>query len=295
MPSIQLGKVELFLLGALGPAACARYLGAFARFSSELDSFGLVWSGLSDASQDTLIAEQMVDLAKEGKGIAVGAALVALSKIQPRSDFRFSWRVLDVWKRKLSPRQVSALPGGTCMALASLAVTFELPQIGTNIVLCCCGCLRVSGVVPSTFEDLHFSGAVPSTFEDLHFVGSTAVLVLGQTKVGIEKKAVLSSLATIDLLLRALLRREERSLYRCRAYNALPRPMHIGPPLPCCTCGRTAEQAALVACHYCNHNSCYDCSWNCRSPACGCHDDSDTEDHEGLGRFVSALIEQQPD
>jgi hypothetical protein len=73
---------------------------------------------------------------------------------------------------------------------------------------------------------------------------------------------------------------EESSCY-CgwRHWWTLPLPVHVGPrgTLPCCSCNKTAKQVQLVACYYCNHNTCFDCSWNCRNPACGCHDDCDAE------------------
>eukprot|EP00974_Lingulodinium_polyedra_P083822 8116464-Lingulodinium_polyedra.AAC.1 len=105
--------------------------------------------------------------------------VAALRKINPRDKYRTAAKVLEAWASAEPPRQAPACPLAVACGLAVAAVLAGQPVVGTVFFLCQTGLLRIS-------EPLRM------VRRDLVLLDTSAVLILGITKRGVEQRVTLT-------------------------------------------------------------------------------------------------------
>lgn len=177
--------VQDFLLSTLKDATQVRYLEALKGLSNDLREAGVVWADLSEEEQDWWLAEWLLDAFEAGGSkVLHGAALSALSRVNPRCRFKVVWKVYDVWSLRQPVHQAPAATPELLTAIFALIILLGRPHIGMAMFLCYVGLLRVR-------EALNLKHA------DIIDNGSVVVLCLGSTKRGLEQKVVMNNSATI--------------------------------------------------------------------------------------------------
>ena len=106
-----LSRVQTFLLKTLRPSTQDKYLQALAHLNSDLTVAGIVWVELTEAEQDSFLAEWVLDGYESGRGRQdYGCALSAVQKVNPRCVYKTAWKVYDAWGVEAPPRQAPAAP-----------------------------------------------------------------------------------------------------------------------------------------------------------------------------------------
>jgi integrase len=187
-PGRRHGRIVSFLLSALQPVTQLRYQRALDAFSSDLEQVGIDAGALSEEELDVLLAERVVDLFEESggsEGLGSAATLLAsFSKAHPRHHYRTAWKALDVWRQRRPPQQAPAVPAVLGLGMVNWLLLAGQPHCAAAVLLCFTGLLRAS-------EALRLdSSMVFRTPEGW-------VLVLGQTKRGLEQKVLLCEPSTI--------------------------------------------------------------------------------------------------
>ena len=110
--------------------------------------------------------------------------VAGIQKMLPARSFRTSWRVLDVWAKRVPAEQVPPAPAEVAHACAVLLAYSGLWAEGTALLLCFTGLLRISEALRLTRSDV-----VPVQQD-----GRLAfVLCLGVTKRGQEQKVLIEA------------------------------------------------------------------------------------------------------
>ena len=208
MPLHKLGlgpgpsRVQDFLLTTLQICTQQRYRGALESLETRLaDSEGLSLDDLDEEELDYWVADWMVEQAEAGFGAAsggtddgplhrsfFGAVLSSLSRTRPRLRLKVSWKVYDVWGQKLPIRQAPASPPEILIAVAVLLVAVGKPILGSIVIACYAGLLRVGEALKLTHQDVYMgAGAV--------------VFLLGKTKRGLEQKVTITAPSVIAWML----------------------------------------------------------------------------------------------
>ena len=143
---------------------------------------------LSEEDLDYAIAEYIIDLYECSDGVdgigAAGTLLACLARIRPRLRLKTAWRCLDVWRTRCPPKQAPTVPLELAFAAVSYLTMAGKAGLGCAVLLCFAGLLRASE-------------ALRLTWADVHFVGSRVVIVLGQTKRGMEEKVILTNSSVV--------------------------------------------------------------------------------------------------
>ena len=190
-------RVQRFLLGNLQKGTAHQYRQALAAFSSDLVSDGVAWHKLCEEERDAYLADHFVGLA-ETPGASLGPCsvlLAALHKITPHHRYRASGKVLEAWRAGRGIRQAPAMPETLVNAIAALSLAAENLSFGTLAKTCFAGLLRVGE-------------ALALRPGDCLFVEGRIILVLRQTKRGLQEKVLIDDRCTV-LMLRALWKRNQ--------------------------------------------------------------------------------------
>ena len=174
-------RVQLFLLGALREKTIENYTEALRAFKIELRDSEFDWRGSSLDARDAWLADFFVSQREDGGGRQKCVMLLAaLRKVCPSERYAATGAVLQVWSSLQPPRQAPACPSSLAWAIGVLAVSSGQPAVGMIVVLCFEGVLRVSEPLRLRFRDIHVSqGAL--------------ILVLSETKRGIEQRVVIKN------------------------------------------------------------------------------------------------------
>ena len=174
-----LSRMQTFLLKTLRPSTQDKYLQALAHLNSDLTVAGIVWVELTEAEQDSFLAEWVLDGYESGRGRQdYGCALSAVQKVNPRCVYKTAWKVYDAWGVEAPPRQAPAAPPELITAMILCALLLNRPQLATVMLFCYSGLLRVR-------EALHLRCG------DVFVLPDSVTLCLGLTKRGMEQKVVL--------------------------------------------------------------------------------------------------------
>ena len=178
--------VEGFLLGALKEASWEAYTDALRSFRIECEAQGITFAGQDEDVQDWILAEHVLDLREEQPMQRQRAVVLvaALSKLNPGRRYRTARKVLDRWHGLLPPKQAPACPDKLLHAAVVSMQIWSKPASACVCLLCFCGLLRVS-------EALKLRG------RDIVYSCQAYVLLLGETKRGVEEKVVLSHVSVV--------------------------------------------------------------------------------------------------
>ena len=180
-PGAPRSRLQAFFLQRLGASARASYICALAALSSSLLAANCSWDAMDPVERDWWVAEYILTKFEEGdpaEKTRCQFMLSALRKIDPRSSFPTSWKVVEEWRKDLPCRQAPAAPAHFIVAICVALVALGQPAIGTGLLCCFCGLLRVSEMLGLVFDK----------FVD---TGCAFVCLLGRTKRGIEERVVL--------------------------------------------------------------------------------------------------------
>ena len=130
-------RVQAFLLRGLKQCTQERYAQAIARFNGELVNRQADWHSFDIEAKDWWLAEFLLDEfeAQHGKAEA-GILLSALQKCDPRSSFKVSWKVFDVWSRLEPAKQAPNAPSDLVWAMVVCAFLLQRPALGMVFCLC---------------------------------------------------------------------------------------------------------------------------------------------------------------
>jgi len=180
------GHVELFLLQVLKQKSLEAYVAGLRDFRTEIDAQDFPWRSASEERRDLFLAELLVELRERGwKRQRCAVILSALHKILPRQRFRTASAILAAWKHLEPPRQAPACPFGLAWAMAVLAVALGRTDIGIVIALCFAGALR-------------FSEPLRLTSGDILLTTNAVVVLLAETKRGLEQRVVIRELCLLN-------------------------------------------------------------------------------------------------
>jgi integrase len=134
---------------------------------------------MSEEARDWWLAEYILDEYEAGgQRSSCSFLLSALAKVNPRARYRTSWKTLDVWTTEEPVRQAPAAPPELLSAMFTIAVLLGRPEIGVGGLLCYAGLLRVREMLTLRTEQLIIAS-------------DSVIIMLGQTKRGLEQKVVL--------------------------------------------------------------------------------------------------------
>jgi hypothetical protein len=182
-------RLQRFLLSILQNKSQQLYINALNHFKDELVQRDAHWASFNDEEKDIFLAEYVIDVKEAGgRRQACQILCAALHKINPRDHFLITRKVLDTWKAEEPIRQAPACPAEVAFALVASSLAISQPGLAAAILLCFTGLLRCSE-------------ALALRWTDMIFTDNVVVLLLGQTKRGIDQKVVLSHPATCRWLL----------------------------------------------------------------------------------------------
>ena len=194
-------RVQRFLLGSLRKGTATQYQKALTAFSSDLAAEGVQWHRFGEEERDAYLADYFVGLA-ETPGAPPGPCsilLAALHKVTPHHKYRAAAKVLETWRAGRGIRQAPAMPATLVNALAALSLAADNLSFGTLAKTCFAGLLRVGE-------------ALALRPEDCLFAENKVILVLRQTKRGVQEKVLIDDLSTVRLLQALRARNQSKSL-----------------------------------------------------------------------------------
>ena len=111
-------RVQAFLLKRLGSSARSRYLEAHEALRCKLEAASVPWSRMNEEDRDWWLAEHILDEYEAGgQRSSCLFLLSALAKVNPRAQYRTSWKTPDVWTTEEPVRQAPAAPPGLLFAM----------------------------------------------------------------------------------------------------------------------------------------------------------------------------------
>ena len=146
---------------------------------------------LTEEELDYAVAEYVIDLYERSDGVegigAAGTLLACLARVRPRLRLKTAWRCIDVWRTRCPPKQAPTVPLELAFAAVSYFTMAGKPNFACAVLLCFAGLLRASE-------------ALRLTWANVHFVGAQAIIVLGETKRGMEEKVILANRGVVGWL-----------------------------------------------------------------------------------------------
>lgn len=188
-------KVREFLLSRLQGPTQVRYKDAMEMFDYWCHQVNeSEFEYLQEESQDFIMSECLIDLESEGATIAnLGDLLSAVSKRWPNRRYRTSWKVFEELKKDHPAAQAPCVPENGLFGIVMILMCWGKHAVAGALLVCFCGVMRISEALNLRISDV----VLPLRPGQPRVV----VLLLGQTKRGLEERVLLSHLAVVWFLL----------------------------------------------------------------------------------------------
>lgn len=174
-----------FLMQVMPEATQERYEGALKLFQEWASARDVDLTTCDPDNMDLAAADYILDLYEEpDAGITKAYYIIAaLKRRWPGLRMPACGKVIAAWRSQSPPVQALALPREAVHAFFTLAWASRQHDLALCVLTCFCGLLRIGEALKLTVEQVLF---------DSHD-GRTVVLMLGDTKRGVDERVVLRS------------------------------------------------------------------------------------------------------